>query len=65
MMNLAIALSAWWQGIVAESHGYSTVLFLDCAVGGICLVTLPFLGAAIASRKNVQILLRPVVPSSR
>ena len=65
MMNLAIALSAWWQGIVAESHGYSTVLFLDCAVGGICLLTLPFLGAAIASRKNVQILLRPVVPSSR
>ena len=43
LMNLVIALSAWWQGKVIVAHGYPIMLLLDAAVGCVCLGLLPWM----------------------
>lgn len=43
MMNLAIALSATWQGIAVEAFGYPTTLLIDALVGPLCLLLLPWM----------------------
>lgn len=40
MMNLAITLSARWQGLAIEAYGYTTTLFLDVAAGAVVLLFL-------------------------
>lgn len=46
LMNLAMAYSAWWQGMSAEHYGYPLTLALDAGLG--CLCCLPL--AAISSK---------------
>lgn len=46
MMNLGTSAAAWWQGIAVERWGYPTTLAIDAGVGLLCLLTLPFIGAA-------------------
>jgi PAT family beta-lactamase induction signal transducer AmpG len=41
MMNLAIAFSASWQGVVIEAWGYPTTLLVDAVVGPLCILLLP------------------------
>ena len=43
MMNLAIAYSATWQGIAAETLGYPNTLLIDAITGVLCLAVLPFI----------------------
>lgn len=43
LMNLVTAYSAWWQGFTVMKWGYGTTLFIDAAVGLVCLAVLPFL----------------------
>jgi len=43
MMNLAIAYSAQWQGIAAETLGYPRTLLIDGFLGLLCLCFIPFL----------------------
>ena len=43
MQNLVTSYTAWWQGVVIESHGYPITLFIDASTGLICLAVLPFL----------------------
>ncbi len=45
LCNLAYAASAKWQGYAAERLGYPLTLGLDAAVGLVCLLVLPFVGA--------------------
>ena len=47
-MNLGTSAAAWWQGMAVERWGYPTTLAIDCAVGLMCLLTLPFVGTAAA-----------------
>ncbi|MFN0126494.1 MAG: MFS transporter [Verrucomicrobiales bacterium] len=42
MMNLAIAYSATWQGLSAESLGYPKTLYIDASVGLLTLLVLPW-----------------------
>jgi MFS transporter, PAT family, beta-lactamase induction signal transducer AmpG len=44
LANLAIAFSAGWQGIAAETLGYPKTLLIDVIFGLACLLLLPFLG---------------------
>ncbi len=46
MINLGTSTAAWWQGWAVERWGYPTTLGIDAAVGLLCLLTLPFVGAA-------------------
>jgi MFS transporter, PAT family, beta-lactamase induction signal transducer AmpG len=41
MMNLAISISASWQGVAAEAWGYPTTLLADAIAGVACLALLP------------------------
>jgi MFS transporter, PAT family, beta-lactamase induction signal transducer AmpG len=41
MMNLAISISASWQGVAAEAWGYPMTLLADAIVGVACLALLP------------------------
>jgi len=50
MMNLGTSLAAWWQGQAVERWGYPTTLAIDAAVGLLCLLTLPFVGAATPAK---------------
>lgn len=43
MSNLAISVANYWQGIVAERIGYSTVLYLDALIGVLVILLIPFL----------------------
>ena len=43
MMNLAIAMSATWQGVAVEALGYPTTLAIDACVGLLTLAVLPFI----------------------
>ena len=43
MMNLAIAISASWQGVAVEAWGYPVTLAVDAAIGLLCLLLLPAL----------------------
>ena len=43
MMNLAIAISASWQGVAAEAWGYPMTLLVDAILGLACLAFLPAL----------------------
>lgn len=43
LMNFVTAYSAWWQGFTVMKWGYGTTLFIDAAVGLLCLAVLPFL----------------------
>jgi len=43
MGNVIIAISNYWQGIVADSYGYATVLYLDAALVCAPLLCIPFL----------------------
>ena len=43
MMNLAIAMSASWQGVAAEAWGYPMTLLVDAIIGLACLAFLPAL----------------------
>ena len=40
LMNLAMAYSAWWQGMSAEHYGYPLTLALDAGVGCLCCIPL-------------------------
>jgi PAT family beta-lactamase induction signal transducer AmpG len=44
MMNLAIAMSATWQGIAAEALGYPITLLIDAVLGPVCVLLLPWMG---------------------
>lgn len=50
MINLGTSTAAWWQGQAVERWGYPTTLAIDAAVGLLCLLTLPFVGAATPKR---------------
>jgi MFS transporter, PAT family, beta-lactamase induction signal transducer AmpG len=41
MMNLAISISASWQGVAAEAWGYPMTLLADAIAGVACLALLP------------------------
>ena len=41
MMNLAISISASWQGVAAEAWGYPVTLAVDAVTGLACLLLLP------------------------
>ena len=43
MMNLAIAISASWQGVAVEAWGYPVTLAVDAVLGLACLLLLPAL----------------------
>jgi MFS transporter, PAT family, beta-lactamase induction signal transducer AmpG len=43
MMNLAISISASWQGVTIEAWGYPATLLADAIVGLACLLFLPAL----------------------
>jgi MFS transporter, PAT family, beta-lactamase induction signal transducer AmpG len=43
MMNLAIAISASWQGVAAEAWGYPMTLLADALLGLACLALLPMI----------------------
>lgn len=43
MMNLAIAISAGWQGVAVEAWGYPVTLLVDAIAGLACLALLPML----------------------
>jgi PAT family beta-lactamase induction signal transducer AmpG len=43
MMNLAIAISASWQGVAVEAWGYPMTLLVDAIAGLACLMFLPAL----------------------
>ena len=43
LMNLAIAISAGWQGVAAEAWGYPVTLLVDAITGLACLLLLPAL----------------------
>lgn len=43
LMNFVTAYSAWWQGFTLMKWGYGTTLYIDAAVGLLCLAVLPFL----------------------
>ena len=43
LRNLAISYSAFWQGIVVDSHGYSTMLVIDGVLALIPILLIPFL----------------------
>lgn len=43
MMNLAISISASWQGVAAEAWGYPMTLLLDAILGLACLALLPMI----------------------
>jgi len=43
LRNLAISYSAFWQGMVVDSHGYSTMLVIDGVVAMIPILLIPFL----------------------
>ena len=47
--NLATSYTATWQGISVVDFGYPTTLFLDAAVGMLCIGLLPWLGPAVQS----------------
>jgi len=52
MMNLGTSLAAWWQGMAVERWGYPITLSIDAAVGLLCLLTLPFVGAVAPSQER-------------
>jgi MFS transporter, PAT family, beta-lactamase induction signal transducer AmpG len=41
MMNLAISITASWQGVAVEAWGYPTTLLVDALTGPLCLLLLP------------------------
>jgi PAT family beta-lactamase induction signal transducer AmpG len=43
MANLAISIGNYWQGTVAESMGYATVLYLDALFALLVIMVIPFL----------------------
>jgi len=43
MMNLAIAISASWQGVAVEAWGYPVTLLIDAIAGLACLALLPMI----------------------
>ena len=43
LSNLAIALSAWWQGAAVARFGYPLTLWIDGCVGLISIALLPFM----------------------
>lgn len=43
LMNLAITLSARWQGMAVEAYGYATTLLLDVVLGSVVLLLLPWM----------------------
>ncbi len=43
MSNLAISFGNYWQGQVAESLGYATVLYLDAMIAMLVILLVPFL----------------------
>ena len=43
MSNIAISTGNYWQGIVAESMGYSAVLYLDALFAVLVILVIPFL----------------------
>jgi len=45
LSNLTITYTNVWQGRVADSYGYATVLFLDAALVIVPLLVIPFLTA--------------------
>ena len=49
--NLATSYTATWQGIAVVDFGYPTTLFLDAAVGMLCIGLLPWLGPPRQSTK--------------
>ena len=51
--NLATSYTATWQGISVVDFGYPTTLFLDTAIGVLCIVLLPWLGPA-RERSNAE-----------
>lgn len=51
LMNLALAYSAWWQGQSAERWGYPLTLFLDSAIGCLCLLPLAFISLPKSTAK--------------
>ncbi len=52
LANLAIAYTAQWQGIAAESIGYPRTLLLDGLLGLLCLMFIPFLkGSQVAAKQ--------------
>ena len=43
MMNLVTVYTAWWQGYAIERWGYPITLYLDGALGLICIAVLPLM----------------------
>lgn len=43
MANIAISTGNYWQGLVAESMGYSVVLYLDALFAVLVILVIPFL----------------------
>ena len=43
LMNLAYFYSGWWQGHAIERWGYPTTLYLDGALGLVCIAVLPMM----------------------
>ena len=56
LSNLTISYSSWWQGLSIVRWGYPITLVLDCAVGMVMRVLLPFM----KRRKEDMVVAAPV-----
>lgn len=52
LMNVAMAYSAWWQGLSAARWGYPLTLLLDAALGCVCCVPLFWINVRSPSRTS-------------
>ena len=43
MMNLVTVYTAWWQGYAIERWGYPSTLYLDGALGLVCIAIIPLM----------------------
>ena len=51
MMNLVTVYTAWWQGYAIERWGYPTTLYLDGALGLICIAILPLMRERVEAER--------------
>lgn len=57
--NLATTYTATWQGISVVDFGYPTTLFLDAAIGVLCIAILPWLGPARRASEIAAVRIAP------
>ena len=54
LTNIAVSIGNFWNGVVAESYGYSLVLYLDAAIVLLPLCLIPFLRARATASSDAD-----------